>query len=175
MSGTHPFVFFRRRDPAYFVDHWVRPGPFAARRAKRHLLNKLPFEMWQKVLGCARAGDYAGSLRVSGEYKVLMRPSLREIPLEFKERAVKDGNDVYRSAETWAQTRSGCPLTRISLGKEFLMSVDFEHNFRFLSSAFRFEICRGRCNIILLAPKGLRFFVYNNLDRCCHSWEMVEG
>lgn len=225
MNGKRPFGAVNSLRPC-LVRQLAHPKPFVARDSNRHLLNELPCEMWKEVLGCARAEDYVQSMRVSGEFYVLMRLSVREplfacgakrhllnklprkvlqdvfsyaraedylrsmqvsgeyyvlmrsfvreVPLEFRERALhKSVYGAIRSAETWSQARRGCPLARVSLGKEFLVSVDFVHGLWYLLQAFGIDFCRGRCNVALLVPTGLHPFVYSNLDRCCRSWTAV--
>ena len=49
------------------------PEPFRARGAKRHLVNKLPCEMWREVLSCGKAATLSRSTHVSSEYYVLVR------------------------------------------------------------------------------------------------------
>lgn len=78
------------------------PAPFHAHRAKRHLLNKLPAEMWEEVLGCGKESDYVRSRRVSGEYYVLMRASAREIPMAPLR---GDEEALLKSLATWTAGR----------------------------------------------------------------------
>lgn len=95
--------------------------PFRAPRAKRHLLDKLPCEMWKEVLGCARADDYGQSKRVSGEYYVLMRLCTREIPLAPRwDRPEVLPRSFCRSAAIWAGARKGSPIRCVHLDRSFL-------------------------------------------------------
>lgn len=151
--------------------YWIQVKPFAARHAKRHLLSNLPFEMWKEVLGCARADDYVQSLRVSGEYYVLMRSSAREIPIAPDMACLGVvATRAYSSAKLWAQARSGCRLARISLENKWFKRHHHTNGVVFLLNTLGVQFQGGLHNVLFLLPKETPQVFVRDMTRRLLRW-----